>query len=41
MARTLIQLAVDALDFDASMALADQVAPYIDIIEIGTPCIKH
>ncbi|MGR9071776.1 MAG: 3-hexulose-6-phosphate synthase [Gammaproteobacteria bacterium] len=41
MARPLIQLAVDSLDFDQSIALADQVAPYIDIIEIGTPCIKH
>jgi 3-hexulose-6-phosphate synthase len=39
--KTLIQLAVDALDFDVSVELVAQVSPYIDIIEIGTPCIKH
>lgn len=36
-----IQMALDSLDFDATMALAKQVAPYVDILEIGTPCIKH
>lgn len=41
MATPLIQMAIDALDFDASVALAEQVAPYVDIFEIGTPCIKH
>ncbi|MGR9071774.1 MAG: bifunctional 3-hexulose-6-phosphate synthase/6-phospho-3-hexuloisomerase [Gammaproteobacteria bacterium] len=41
MAKPLIQLAVDSLDFEQSIALAEEVAPYIDIIEIGTPCIKH
>jgi len=40
MATPLIQLAIDALDFDQSVALADQVSPYVDIFEIGTPCIK-
>jgi 3-hexulose-6-phosphate synthase len=35
-----IQLALDSLDFDTTLALAAQAAPYIDIIEIGTPCIK-
>jgi 3-hexulose-6-phosphate synthase len=40
MAKPLIQLAIDALDFDQSVALADQVSPYVDIFEIGTPCIK-
>jgi 3-hexulose-6-phosphate synthase len=37
----LIQMAIDALDFDASVALAEEVADYVDIFEIGTPCIKH
>lgn len=37
----LTQVALDSLDFDATMALATQVAPHVDILEIGTPCIKH
>lgn len=37
----LVQVAIDTLDFDAVIALADQVAPHVDILEIGTPCIKH
>lgn len=37
----LIQIAIDATDFNASVALAEEVAPYVDIFEIGTPCIKH
>ena len=41
MARALIQMALDSLDFDQTVALATQVAPYVDIFEIGTPCIKH
>ena len=41
MATPLIQMALDSLDFDATVALADEVAPYVDIFEIGTPCIKH
>ncbi len=41
MAIPLIQMALDSLDFDATVALADQVAPYVDIFEIGTPCIKY
>jgi len=36
-----IQMALDSLDFDATMALAESVAPYVDILEIGTPCIKY
>jgi len=36
-----IQMALDSLDFDATMSLAEQVAPYVDILEIGTPCIKY
>jgi 3-hexulose-6-phosphate synthase len=36
-----IQMALDSLDFDATMALAEQVAPYVDILEIGTPCIIY
>jgi 3-hexulose-6-phosphate synthase len=41
MAKPLIQMALDSLDFDATVALATKVAPYVDIFEIGTPCIKH
>lgn len=41
MARPLIQMALDSLDFDATVNLATQVAPHVDIFEIGTPCIKH
>lgn len=41
MAKPLIQMALDSLDFDATVALATQVAPFVDILEIGTPCIKH
>lgn len=41
MARPLIQMALDSLDFDQTVALAEQVAPYVDIFEIGTPCIKY
>jgi 3-hexulose-6-phosphate synthase len=36
-----IQMALDSLDFDATLALAAQVAEHVDILEIGTPCIKH
>ena len=35
------QMALYSLDFDATMALAETVAPHVDILEIGTPCIKH
>ena len=41
MARPLIQLALDSLDFNQTVGLAEQAAPYIDIFEIGTPCIKY
>jgi 3-hexulose-6-phosphate synthase/6-phospho-3-hexuloisomerase len=41
MAKPLIQLALDSLDFDQTLNLAEQTAPYVDIFEIGTPCIKH
>ncbi len=41
MAKPLIQMAMDSLDFDQTVALATAVAPHIDIFEIGTPCIKH
>lgn len=37
----LTQMALDSLDFDATVALASKVAPHVDILEIGTPCIKH
>ncbi len=41
MAGPLIQLALDSLDFDQTLQLAEQAAPYVDVFEIGTPCIKH
>ncbi|KJV07919.1 bifunctional 3-hexulose-6-phosphate synthase/6-phospho-3-hexuloisomerase [Methylocucumis oryzae] len=41
MARPLIQLALDSLDFNQTLSLAEQTAPFVDIFEIGTPCIKH
>ena len=41
MAKPLIQMALDSLDFDATISLAKQVAASVDIFEIGTPCIKH
>jgi 3-hexulose-6-phosphate synthase len=34
-------MALDSLDFDATVNLATLVAPHVDIFEIGTPCIKH
>lgn len=40
MAKALIQVALDSLDFNQTLALAKQTAPHVDIIEIGTPCIK-
>jgi 3-hexulose-6-phosphate synthase / 6-phospho-3-hexuloisomerase len=41
MATPLIQLALDSLDFEQTINLAEKTAPYIDIFEVGTPCIKH
>ncbi len=41
MAKPLIQMALDSLDFDQTVGLATLVAPHVDIFEIGTPCIKH
>ena len=41
MARPLIQLALDHLDSSAAVKLAEATASYVDIFEIGTPCIKH
>lgn len=41
MARPLIQLALDSLDVNQTLKLAGLTAPYVDIFEIGTPCIKH
>jgi 3-hexulose-6-phosphate synthase len=41
MAKPLIQMALDSLDFDATVNLAAAVSPYVDILEIGTPCIKY
>ena len=40
MANPLIQLALDSLDYDVTVKLAQQAARYVDCIEIGTPCLK-
>lgn len=40
MAKPLIQLALDSINYDQTLQLARAAAPYVDIIEIGTPCIK-
>jgi 3-hexulose-6-phosphate synthase len=40
MAKPLIQLALDSLDYDVTVKLAKLAASYVDIIEIGTPCLK-
>lgn len=37
----LIQAALDTLDFDQTVELAISISPYVDIIELGTPCIKY
>jgi len=41
MAKALIQFALDSLDFDATVKLASLAAPHVDILEIGTPCLKY
>jgi 3-hexulose-6-phosphate synthase / 6-phospho-3-hexuloisomerase len=41
MATPLIQLALDSLDFEQTINLAEKTSPYIDIFEVGTPCIKR
>ena len=40
MAKPLIQLALDSLDYDTTVKLAQAAHRHVDIIEIGTPCIK-
>jgi 3-hexulose-6-phosphate synthase len=40
MAKPLIQLALDSLDYDTTVSLANVAHSYVDIIEIGTPCLK-
>lgn len=36
-----LQVAIDLLTTDEALALAGKIAPYIDIIELGTPLIKN
>lgn len=36
-----LQVAIDLLTTDEALALAGKVAPYVDIIELGTPLIKN
>lgn len=40
MAKPLIQLALDSLDYDTTVRLAQAAGRYVDILEIGTPCVK-
>jgi 3-hexulose-6-phosphate synthase len=40
MAKPLIQLALDSLDYDTTVNLAKIAHRYVDCIEIGTPCVK-
>ncbi len=40
MAKPLIQLALDSLDYDTTVRLAQAAHRYVDIIEVGTPCLK-
>lgn len=35
-----LQVAMDVLTTEAALDLADKVAPYVDILELGTPLIK-
>ncbi|TFB84146.1 3-hexulose-6-phosphate synthase [Cryobacterium algoricola] len=35
-----LQVAMDVITLDAALTLAAQVAPHVDIIELGTPLIK-
>lgn len=41
MTKPLIQVALDTLDFEQTLTLATLVDPFVDVIEIGTPCIKY
>ena len=41
MTKAMVQVALDSLDFDVTMGLAEKAAAHVDILEIGTPCIKH
>lgn len=36
-----LQVAIDLLTTEEALALATKVAPYVDIIELGTPLIKN
>lgn len=35
-----IQMAIDTLDWDHALKLAASAAPYVEILEAGTPLIK-
>ena len=37
----MVQVALDSLNSDVTMGLAEKAAAHVDILEIGTPCIKH
>lgn len=36
-----LQLALDMLSSEAALSMAKTVEPYVDIIEVGTPLLKH
>lgn len=40
MTQPMIQVALDPLNFFDVIRLTEQVAPHVDIFEVGTPCIK-
>lgn len=37
----LIQAALDTLNFSDTLRIAKSIIPYVDVIELGTPCIKY
>jgi len=39
-ARPLVQVALDILSLDEALQITSVVAPYVDVIEVGTPLIK-
>lgn len=39
--RPMLQLALDQLDLDSAVQLATSTHAYIDLFEVGTPCLKY
>ncbi len=40
MSRKKLQLALDLLEIDRAIRIAEEAAGYIDLIEVGTPLVK-